>query len=246
VATLTTEACQSLKNIEPITDTEKLKVMREYMNRTDAGQDIKACASCGISSINNESIQSDPFISDTLLFGGSAPIATVFEMTEEESIKYKPDCTNPNSYAYKVRTCTIINGKYYYLHHDLLVGLSRDNSCGDDTNFGEIAENQWFRDILQFEIFEDKLYQIRRDPYDFLKEMGSDYLILSRAQATKGNVAEFINKGERSMWESGNTPAKKMADKANNYRDMWLLSQPKGVYFVGSDHIKALESLYQQ
>jgi hypothetical protein len=80
----------------------------------------------------------------------------------------------------------------------------------------------------------------------FLKEMGNDYLQLSRAQATKGNVDEFINKGERAMWESGNTPAKKMADKANNYRDMWLLSQPKGVYFVGSDHIKALESLYQQ
>ena len=80
----------------------------------------------------------------------------------------------------------------------------------------------------------------------FLKEMGNDYLQLSRAQATKGNVDEFINKGEQAMWESGNTPAKKMADKANNYRDMWLLSQPKGVYFVGSDHIKALESLYQQ
>ena len=79
----------------------------------------------------------------------------------------------------------------------------------------------------------------------FLKEMGNDYLQLSRAQATKGNVDEFINKGEQAMWESGNTPAKKMADKANNYRDMWLLSQPKGVYFVGSDHIKALESLYQ-
>lgn len=80
----------------------------------------------------------------------------------------------------------------------------------------------------------------------FLKEMGDDYLQLSRAQATKGNVAKFIGKGEKAMWESGNTPAKKMADKANNYRDMWLLSQPKGVYFVGSDHIKALESLYKQ
>jgi hypothetical protein len=47
------------------------------------------------------------------------------------------------------------------------------------------------------------------------------------------------------MWESGNTPAKKMADKANNYRDMWLLSQPKGVYFVGLDHIKDLENLFK-
>jgi hypothetical protein len=79
----------------------------------------------------------------------------------------------------------------------------------------------------------------------FLEEMGDDYLRLSRAQATKENVTRFIDKGERAMWESGNTPAKKMADKANNYRDMWLLSQPKGVYFVGSDHIKDLENLFK-
>lgn len=79
----------------------------------------------------------------------------------------------------------------------------------------------------------------------FLKEMGADYLRLSHTQATKENVTRFIDKGERAMWESGNTPAKKMADKANNYRDMWLLSQPKGVYFVGSDHIKDLEDLFK-
>jgi hypothetical protein len=34
-----------------------------------------------------------------------------------------------------------------------------------------------------------------------------------------------------------------MADKANKYRDMWLLSQPEGVYFVGSDHLKDLRLL---
>ena len=79
----------------------------------------------------------------------------------------------------------------------------------------------------------------------FLKEMGPDYLKLSQSQATKGNVTSFINKGERDMWESGNTPANKMADKVNNYRDTWLLSQPKGVYFVGSDHIKDLKSIFK-
>jgi hypothetical protein len=35
-----------------------------------------------------------------------------------------------------------------------------------------------------------------------------------------------------------------MADKSNKYRDMWLLSQPKGVYFVGSDHLQDLKSLH--
>ena len=77
----------------------------------------------------------------------------------------------------------------------------------------------------------------------FLKEMGGAYLKNSKAEATKENVAAFINSGEKDMWESGSTPAKKMADKANKYRDMWLLSQPKGVYFVGSDHLKDLQRL---
>jgi len=45
------------------------------------------------------------------------------------------------------------------------------------------------------------------------------------------------------MWESGSTPAKNMADKINKYRDMWLLSQPKGIYFVGSDHLQDLKLL---
>ena len=77
----------------------------------------------------------------------------------------------------------------------------------------------------------------------FLKEMGGTYLKDSKAEATKENVAAFISSGEKDMWESGNTPAKKMADKANKHRDMWLLSQPRGVYFVGSDHLKDLKSL---
>lgn len=77
----------------------------------------------------------------------------------------------------------------------------------------------------------------------FLKEMGGAYLKNSKAEATKANVAAFIGSGEKDMWESGGTPAKKMADKANKHRDMWLLSQPKGVYFVGSDHLKDLKLL---
>lgn len=77
----------------------------------------------------------------------------------------------------------------------------------------------------------------------FLKEMGGTYLKNSKAEATKENVAAFIGNGEKDMWESGSTPARKMADKANKYRDMWLLSQPKGVYFIGSDHLKDLKLL---
>lgn len=80
----------------------------------------------------------------------------------------------------------------------------------------------------------------------FLQEMGSSYLKNSKMKATKENVVAFINNGEKDMWESGSTPAKKMADKANKYRDMWLLSQPSGVYFIGSDHLKDLKSLHSK
>lgn len=78
----------------------------------------------------------------------------------------------------------------------------------------------------------------------FLKAMGGTYLRNSKAEATKENVAAFISSGEKDMWESGSTPAKKMADTANKYRDTWLLSQPKGVYFVGSDHLRDLKLLH--
>ena len=78
---------------------------------------------------------------------------------------------------------------------------------------------------------------------DFLKAMGGTYLKNSKAEATKENVAAFISSGEKDMWEAGITLARKMADKANKYLDMLLLSHPKGVYFVGSDHLQYLKSL---
>jgi hypothetical protein len=66
----------------------------------------------------------------------------------------------------------------------------------------------------------------------------------SKVVATKENVDKFIGRGEQLMWpknwEQYPNPAGKLALKANDYRDKWLLSQTEGVYFVGSDHIKAL------
>ena len=117
------------------------------------------------------------------------------------------------------------------------VNKQKEILVGNGTIFDRILKTQ------------DKLGYFKNKRFDaatlesFLEEMGDEYLQLSRAPATKENVVKFISKGERAMWESGNTPAKRMADKANNYRDMWLLSQPKGVYFVGSDHIDALKKL---
>ena len=55
------------------------------------------------------------------------------------------------------------------------------------------------------------------------------------------NVESFLKRGEKLMWESGDTQARKMADKANESRQRWLLNQPKGVFFVGSDHLEMLK-----
>jgi len=132
----------------------------------------------------------------------------------------------PKHFLFVLFTNTAINGQKKIL-------------IGDGTIFDRILKTQ-----DKFNYFSNKRFDADTLT-SFLEEMGDDYLKLSRAQATKENVTRFIDKGERAMWESGNTPAKKMADKANNYRDMWLLSQPKGVYFVGSDHIKDLEDLFK-
>jgi hypothetical protein len=76
----------------------------------------------------------------------------------------------------------------------------------------------------------------------FLKAAGM--LDKSKVEATESNVKKFMDEGERLMWpknwEEYPNPAGKLAQKANDYRDKWLLSQTEGVYFVGSDHLKAL------
>ena len=111
-----------------------------------------------------------------------------------------------------------------------------------------IGEGTIFDQILKTQ---NKIGYFKNKKFDadtlsnFLKAMNDDYLRLSKAKATKENVTKFIDKGEHDMWKSNNTDARKLADKANNYRDMWLLSQPKGVYFVGSDHLKDLKKLHK-
>lgn len=79
----------------------------------------------------------------------------------------------------------------------------------------------------------------------FLKS--SDMLNKSKVKATESNVKKFIDEGEELMWpknwEEYPNPAGKLAQKASEYRYKWLLSQTEGVYFMGSDNIKALNKL---
>lgn len=130
----------------------------------------------------------------------------------------------PKEFLFVIFTNTEVNGQ-----KEILVGAGTifDRLLKTQGRYGYFKKRKFAADTLT----------------EFLKAMGGTYLKNSQAEATKQNVAAFISSGEKDMWESGNTPARKMAGKANKYRDMWLLSQPKGVYFVGSDHLKSLRAL---
>ena len=127
----------------------------------------------------------------------------------------------------------------FVLFTNTAVNKQKEILVGDGTIFTRILNTQSKLGYFKNKRFDASTLE------SFLNDMGAGYLKLSQAPATKANVATFIDKGERDMWESGNTPANKMADKVNNYRDSWLLSQPKGVYFVGSDHIDELKDLFK-
>ena len=124
-----------LRNIDPITDKFKLQQMRKFIKRTTAGQAILACASCGITNIVGESSDENAFNEDTLLFGGRKPVATVFEILQENLHQYQPDPLNQGSLFFKVRTCTIINNVYFHLHHELLINLSTETESESSNVF---------------------------------------------------------------------------------------------------------------
>lgn len=110
----------------------------------------------------------------------------------------------------------------------------------DNTIFDSLLKNQ------------DKFGYFKNRKFDqatltkFLKSMGPEFLQDSKKTATKENVAAFLNRGEDIMWNSDDTPARQMANKANESRQRWLLSQPRGVYFVGSDHLQDLKKMQKK
>jgi hypothetical protein len=108
---------------------------------------------------------------------------------------------------------------------------------GNGSIFNQILKTQ-----NKFGYFKDRKFDAKTLT-KFLQNMSNNFLKRSQIPATKENVDWFVYKGEHEMWESGQTEAKKMADKANKYRYLWLLKQTKGVYFLGSDHLKDIESV---
>lgn len=130
----------------------------------------------------------------------------------------------PSEYLYTIFTNTDVNKQ-------------KDALVSNNTIFDSILKNQ-----QQIGYFKDRRYG-PKELNNFLRSMGPEFLTDSQKSATDKNVESFLKRGEKLMWESGDTTARKMADKANESRQRWLLSQPKGVYFVGSDHLEMLKKL---
>jgi hypothetical protein len=68
---------------------------------------------------------------------------------------------------------------------------------------------------------------------------------MAQENATKENVKDFLMAGEDLMWPDNwdqyPNNAGKLAKKVSDQRQEFLLKQPSGVFFVGSDHIKDLK-----
>ena len=76
-------------------------------------------------------------------------------------------------------------------------------------------------------------------------EDDTDLLDMAQENATKENVKDFLMAGEDLMWPDNwdqyPNNAGKLAKKVNDQRQEFLVKQPSGVFFVGSDHIKDLK-----
>ena len=130
----------------------------------------------------------------------------------------------PSEFLYTMFTNTDVNKQKEFLK-------------SNDTIFDSLLKNQ-----DKFGYFKDRKFD-KVTLTNFLQSMGQEFLQESKKQATSKNVSSFIDKGEKTMWESDDTSARQMANKANESRQKWLLSQPKGVFFVGSDHLQDLKRM---
>lgn len=110
--------------------------------------------------------------------------------------------------------------------------------------FDSILKNQ-----KKFSFFKDREYSSAQLKEFLTKASESDtnFMELSRQPATKENAASFIDKGDKLMWpknwEKYPNNSGKLAKKANDMRDKFLLSRTEGVYFAGSGHLKNLITL---
>jgi len=125
----------------------------------------------------------------------------------------------------------------FVIFTNIAVNKQADIIEGEGSIFNRLLKTQ-----SKFGYFTDRKFDANTLT-KFLKLIGKDIYEMSQLPATTKNVLQFLRTGERLMWETKNSEAHSLANKANMYRDKWLLSRPSGVYFVGSDHIKDLKKL---
>lgn len=85
---------------------------------------------------------------------------------------------------------------------------------------------------------------------DFLSRASDeniDFVKLSKLQATPENVKEFLRFGENAMWPENwqdyPNNAGKMAQRAENMRNQYLMQQPAGVYVMGAGHLNEIKQM---
>jgi len=132
----------------------------------------------------------------------------------------------PEEFLYTLFTNTDVNKQEEFLK-------------GEGSIFDNILKNQKKVGYFKDKQFDEKTLR------SFLEQMGDSILDFSRKDASEENVREFLRAGENMMWNHDDTNARHMANKVNELRQEWLLSQPSGVFFVGSDHIKDLKKKYK-
>ena len=130
----------------------------------------------------------------------------------------------PSEFLYTIFTNTDVNKQ-------------KEALPSNGTIFDSLLKNQ-----DKFGYFKDRKFD-SKTLSTFLQNMGPEFLQEAQRPASKENVAAFLDRGENLMWNADDTPARQMANKANESRQRWLLSQPQGVYFVGSDHLEDLKNL---
>jgi len=88
----------------------------------------------------------------------------------------------------------------------------------------------------------------------FLKSVSNpskkiDFLdIAKKTMATSENAVAFLKLGASQMWpfdwDSYPNPAGKVAKKANDFRDKWVVTQsPNGLYTIGSGHLLEISKI---
>ena len=119
--------------------------------------------------------------------------------------------------------------------------LKRIGSNPKSTIFDQILKNQ-----NSGKFFPDRNYDAKTlDRFlVMISQEGYDFREMAKKTATAENVRRFIKTGEQLMWpgdwESYPNPAGKVAKKANDYRDDWLVNRKSGVYVMGAGHLLSI------